>query len=148
MNYLKIKYFFDKLLALILIIIFSPLFIIISIFILFDLGYPIFFVQKRAGHKEKIFKILKFRTMNNKMKSNKLLKDEERLTSLGVFLRKFSLDELPNFFNILKGDMSFIGPRPLLPEYLELYNNEQKKRHLIKPGLTGLAQVKGRNSIR
>lgn len=110
-------------------------------------GNP-FFTQNRPGKDEKIFKLIKFRTMTCETDENgQPLPDDVRLTKYGKLLRSTSLDELPEFFNILKGDMSFVGPRPLLVEYLPLYNNEQKKRHNIRPGLTGLAQVNGRNSL-
>lgn len=107
-----------------------------------------FFFQARPGKDEQVFKIVKFKTMTDqKDESGNLLPDEFRLTKMGKFVRKTSLDELPQLFNVLKGDMSFIGPRPLLVSYLSLYNDEQKKRHLIKPGITGWAQVNGRNTI-
>jgi len=138
----------DKLLALILIILFSPIMIIVAILIYLWNGRPIIFTQERPGLNEKIFKIYKFRTMTNeKDEFGNLLPDEKRLKGIGKFIRSLSLDELPQLFNVLKGDMSFIGPRPLLPEYLPLYREEQRKRHLVKPGITGLAQVKGRNAI-
>jgi len=143
-----IKLIFDKLLALCLIIIFSPAYIMIAIFIFIKMGRPILFRQKRPGLYEKIFGIYKFRTMTNeKNKNGDLLSDEQRLVSVGKFIRSVSLDELPQLFNVLKGEMSFVGPRPLLIEYLPLYNEKQKKRHNVKPGITGWAQVNGRNAI-
>jgi len=143
-----LKSLFDKILALILIIFFSPIYIIVSLLILLKMGSPILFRQKRPGYKERIFGIYKFRTMTNeKDKDGNLLPDEQRLIGVGKFIRSTSLDELPQLFNVLKGEMSFVGPRPLLIEYLELYNEKQKKRHDVKPGITGWAQVNGRNAI-
>jgi lipopolysaccharide/colanic/teichoic acid biosynthesis glycosyltransferase len=138
----------DKALALILIILFLPVMVIVAILIYLWDGRPIIFTQPRPGFKGKIFKIYKFRTMTNeKDEFGNLLPDNRRLKGVGKIIRSLSLDELPQLFNVLKGDMSFIGPRPLLVEYLELYNEEQKKRHDVLPGITGLAQVKGRNAI-
>ena len=138
----------DKILALILIIIFSPIMIIVAILIYLWDGRPIIFTQERPGLNEKIFKIYKFRTMTNeKDEFGNLLSDEKRLNGIGKIIRSLSLDELPQLFNVLKGDMSFIGPRPLLVKYLPRYTKEQRKRHLVKPGITGLAQVKGRNAL-
>jgi lipopolysaccharide/colanic/teichoic acid biosynthesis glycosyltransferase len=143
-----IKSIFDKTLALILIIIFSPMYLIVSLFILIKMGKPILFRQQRPGLNEKIFGIFKFRTMTNeKDEQGELLPDERRLVGIGKFIRSTSLDELPQLFNVLKGDMSFVGPRPLLIEYLPRYNERQKKRHTVKPGITGWAQVNGRNAI-
>ena len=143
-----IKPIFDKLLALILIIIFSPIMIITAILIYLKMGRPIVFTQDRPGYKGKIFKIYKFRTMTQERDENgNLLPDEKRLKGIGKVIRSLSLDELPQLFNVLKGDMSFVGPRPLLVEYLDLYNEEQKKRHDVLPGITGWAQVNGRNAI-
>lgn len=138
----------DKLLALFLVLLFSPLMIIVGLLIYFKMGPPVFFRQQRPGFHGKIFEIIKFRTMNDlRNKEGDLLPDDERLSGLGENIRRFSLDELPQLFNVLKGEMSFVGPRPLLVEYLELYNDEQKKRHNVKPGITGWAQVNGRNAI-
>lgn len=138
----------DRLLALLLIVGFSPLMIMVGLLIYFKLGSPVFFRQKRPGINGKIFEIIKFRTMTDLCdKEGNPLSDEDRLYGIGKQIRAFSLDELPQLLNILKGDMSFIGPRPLLVEYLPLYNNTQKKRHDVKPGITGWAQVNGRNSI-
>ncbi|KAF2334166.1 sugar transferase [Flavobacterium ginsenosidimutans] len=125
-----------------------PLFIIITLFLAFaNRGNPFFF-QNRPGKGGRIFKIVKFKTMNDKKDSdNNLLPDSDRLTKVGMFVRKTSLDEIPQLINVIKGDMSLIGPRPLLPEYLALYNDFQKQRHNIKPGITGWAQVNGRNAI-
>ena len=142
------KSIFDKTLALFLIILFSPIYIVVSLLIFFKMGSPILFRQKRPGYKEKIFGIYKFRTMTNEKDANgNLLPDDKRLVGIGKFIRSTSLDELPQLFNVLKGEMSFVGPRPLLEEYLPLYNEKQKRRHDVKPGITGWAQVNGRNAI-
>jgi undecaprenyl phosphate N,N'-diacetylbacillosamine 1-phosphate transferase len=111
-------------------------------------GLP-FFLQKRAGKNGRIFQIIKFRTMNSRMdEDGKLLPDKDRLTSIGKILRKFSLDEIPQMVNVLKGDMAIIGPRPLLPQYLPLYSKEQARRHEVRPGITGWAQINGRNTLK
>ena len=142
------KSIFDKTLALFLIILFLPIYIVVALLILLKIGSPILFRQKRPGLHEQIFSIYKFRTMiNEKDENGELLPDEQRLVGTGKFIRSASLDELPQLFNVLKGDMSFVGPRPLLIEYLPLYNERQKKRHNVKPGITGWAQVNGRNAI-
>lgn len=142
------KRLFDFLLAAILLILFSPLFIITVLLILLKIGKPIFFLQSRPGYKEKLFTIYKFRTMCDERDENgELLPDDQRLKGIGKFIRSTSLDELPQLINVLKGEMSFVGPRPLLIEYLSLYNAEQKRRHDVIPGITGWAQVNGRNAI-
>lgn len=143
-----IKRIFDVSVSAFLLVILSPLMLIIAIAILADSGWPVFFVQTRPGYKGKPFRMYKFRTMKDlRDKEGNLLPDELRITPLGEFLRSTSLDELPELFNVLKGDMSLVGPRPLLMEYLPLYTPEQARRHDVKPGITGLAQVKGRNLL-
>lgn len=138
----------DIILSLCAIIVLSPVMLIIALLVRIKLGSPVIFKQKRPGLNEKIFTLYKFRTMTDeKDKDGELLPNHMRLTNFGRFLRATSLDELPELLNILKGDMSFIGPRPLLIEYLPLYNDKQKRRHNVRPGLSGLAQVNGRNSI-
>jgi len=143
-----IKRIIDFFVAIGALIILSPIFIAVTIGLYFaNQGKPFFF-QARPGLNEKIFKIIKFKTMNDKTDSNgDLLSDAERLTPIGAFVRKTSLDEIPQLINVLKGDMSLIGPRPLLPQYLPLYSEQQRKRHLVRPGITGWAQVNGRNAI-
>ncbi len=142
------KRLFDTILALCLIVLFSPIYIVVSLLILWKMGQPILFKQQRPGLHGKIFGIYKFRTMTNERDSEgALLPDEQRLIGVGKFIRSTSLDELPQLFNVLRGEMSFVGPRPLLIEYLPLYNERQKKRHDLKPGITGWAQVNGRNAI-
>jgi lipopolysaccharide/colanic/teichoic acid biosynthesis glycosyltransferase len=143
-----LKRVIDFLIALIAVILLSPVFIVVTILLYFaNQGKP-FFIQARPGLNEKIFNIIKFKTMNDK-KDNQgnYLPDSERLTPIGSFIRQTSLDELPQLINVLKGDMAIIGPRPLLPQYLSLYNESQKRRHNIRPGITGWAQVNGRNAI-
>ena len=143
-----IKSIFDFIVALsILSILLIPL-VFLGIIIRFKLGSPIFFVQERPGKNGEIFKMIKFRTMKDlRDQEGELLPDEKRLTKFGMLLRKTSLDEFPELINVLKGDMSLVGPRPLLVEYLPLYNEFQSRRHDVKPGITGWAQIKGRNSI-
>jgi len=143
-----IKRLFDIILSITLIIVFSPFYIIVTILILTKMGSPILFRQLRPGLNSEIFGIYKFRTMTNEKDENgELLSDEKRLLGLGQTIRSLSLDELPQIFNVLKGEMSFVGPRPLLIEYLDRYNDTQKRRHDAKPGITGWAQVNGRNAI-
>lgn len=143
-----IKRLLDIILSLLAIIILAPLYLIISLLVLIFMGWPILFKQPRPGKNEKIFNMYKFRTMTNKKdKNGNLLPDEQRLNKFGRFLRKTSLDELPEFFCILTGKMSFIGPRPLLVKYLDYYTKEEHHRHDVRPGLTGWAQVNGRNLV-
>lgn len=143
-----IKRLLDIIISAIILIIFSWLYIILAILVRVKLGSPVLFKQPRPGKDEKIFNMYKFRTMTDARDENgKLLPDKDRLTKFGKLLRKTSLDELPELFCILKGDMSFIGPRPLLVEYLPYYTEREKLRHTVRPGLTGLAQASGRNTV-
>lgn len=138
----------DFILSLMAIIILSPILLLTALLVRLKLGVPVLFKQQRPGLNGTIFTMYKFRTMSDeKNKNGELLTDEERLTKLGFFLRSTSLDELPGLINILKGDMSIIGPRPLLVQYLPLYSKTQRRRHEVRPGLSGLAQVNGRNAI-
>ncbi|WP_346677484.1 sugar transferase [Erysipelatoclostridium sp. An173] len=145
---LFIKRLLDFVLSLIALVILSPVILIVAILVKIKLGSPVLFKQERPGKNEKIFRMYKFRTMTDKKDENgNLLPDEIRLTKFGKLLRSTSLDELPELFNILKGDMSIVGPRPLLVKYLPLYNEYQKHRHDVRPGFTGWAQCNGRNAL-
>ncbi|WP_346985049.1 sugar transferase [Chryseobacterium sp. POE27] len=143
-----IKRMIDFLIAFTGLIVLSPVFVIVLIILYFQNDGKPFFFQTRPGLNEKLFRIIKFKTMTDKKDSHgNLLSDSERLTKVGSFVRQTSLDEIPQLINVLKGDMSLIGPRPLLPQYLPLYNESQKRRHEVRPGITGWAQVNGRNAI-
>ncbi len=143
-----IKVLGDYVIAIVLLVLLSPIFITITIILIVANGGSPFFLQRRPGKGEKIFTIIKFRTMNNaRDKDGQLLPDKDRLTSVGRFVRSTSLDEIPQLLNVVTGAMSIVGPRPLLPEYLPLYNDFQKQRHLVKPGITGWAQDNGRNAL-
>lgn len=143
-----IKRLIDFLMALVAIVVLSPILLVVAILVRIKLGSPVLYKQRRPGLNEKIFTIYKFRTMTDEKDENgELLPDEVRLTKFGQILRSTSLDELPELVNILNGSMAIVGPRPLLVQYLPLYNEHQKKRHNVRPGITGYAQVNGRNSI-
>lgn len=143
-----LKRLIDILVSLILFLLFSPVFLVIALWVYISLGSPIFFRQNRPGKNGQAFEMIKFRTMKNAVdKEGNPLPDSKRLIPFGAFLRSTSLDELPELWNVLKGDMSLIGPRPLLMEYLPLYSCEQSRRHQVRPGITGWAQVNGRNAI-
>jgi lipopolysaccharide/colanic/teichoic acid biosynthesis glycosyltransferase len=145
---LVLKLIGDRLMAALLLLLFSPILIVVAILVRVRMGSPIVFTQARPGKNSKIFTVYKFRTMTSDCDADgNLLSDEERLIPLGQFFRKASLDELPQLWNVLMGDMSFVGPRPLLVEYLERYNSEQARRHDVQPGITGWAQVNGRNAL-
>ena len=143
------KRFFDFIISLIALILIGWFLIVIAIWLHFaNKGAGAFFYQERPGKDEKIFKVIKFKSMTDEMDADgKLLPEAQRLTKVGAFIRKFSIDELPQLINVLKGDMAFIGPRPLLPKYLPLYSEEQHRRHDVRPGISGWAQVHGRNNI-
>ncbi|WP_411132435.1 sugar transferase [Vibrio vulnificus] len=142
------KRLFDLILSLTVLFFALPMIVILALLILKKLGSPILFTQDRPGLKGKVFKMMKFRTMlDSKDKEGNLLPDEQRMTNFGAFLRSTSLDELPGLFNVIRGDMSLVGPRPLLVQYLPLYNQEQARRHEVRPGVTGWAQINGRNAI-
>lgn len=143
------KGLFDKTIALIVLLLLSPVLLILIISLHFsNKGFGVFFTQTRPGKNARLFKIIKFKTMTDEHDANgNLLHDKDRITKIGKFIRATSLDELPQLINVLKGDMSLVGPRPLLPKYLPLYNERQARRHDVKPGITGWTQVNGRNSI-
>ncbi len=145
---MNLKRFFDIFVSLIGLIIFSPVFIILIIVVYVNLGKPVFFSQLRPGKNCKPFTIYKFRTMSNQLDNQgRILADNARLNTIGSYLRSTSLDEMPELLNVLKGDMSLVGPRPLLMDYIPLFNEFQNKRHSVKPGITGWAQINGRNAI-
>lgn len=147
-SYLAFKDLIDRFLALIALLLLLPLLVLVAILLGWHLGSPVLFFQQRPGLREKPFWLVKFRTMSSAAESSgKLLADSERLTTFGRFLRNYSIDELPALINILRGDMSFIGPRPLLMDYLPLYSAVQARRHDVKPGFSGLAQINGRNTL-
>ncbi|WP_339606489.1 sugar transferase [uncultured Roseivirga sp.] len=142
------KRFIDFIGALLILLFASPILLVSSLLLFFANSGKIFFVQKRPGLNSEIFKIIKFKTMNDKRDSNgELLPDDKRLTKIGYWVRKLSIDELPQMINVLKGDMSLVGPRPLLVDYLALYSDEQNRRHDLRPGITGWAQINGRNTL-
>ena len=143
------KRFFDFWIALIAIICISPILLVVTIWLhLANKGAGAFFIQERPGKGEKIFKVIKFKSMTDEQDAGgNLLPEAQRLTKIGAFIRKFSIDELPQLINVLKGDMAFVGPRPLLPKYIPLYSEEQHRRHEVRPGISGWAQVHGRNNI-
>jgi lipopolysaccharide/colanic/teichoic acid biosynthesis glycosyltransferase len=150
LNYLSrgIKVVGDRFMAALLLLLFSPILVVVAIVVRVRIGNPITFTQPRPGKNSQVFTVYKFRTMTSDCDAaGNLLSDEERLIPLGQFLRKASLDELPQLWNVLIGDMSFVGPRPLLVRYLERYNSEQARRHDVQPGITGWAQVNGRNAL-
>lgn len=148
MHYRLVKRAFDLIFATALIFLLSPLLLLVTVFVYFHLGPPVLYVQSRPGFKGRLFPLYKFRSMTEAHNSSgTLLPDSDRLTLFGRFLRSTSLDELPSLFNIIAGDLSFVGPRPLLAEYLPLYTPHQNRRHQVTPGLTGLAQVNGRNTL-
>lgn len=143
-----IKLLLDFLIAFLILLLLSPIIVLVMILLLINNKGSVFFFQQRPGKKSKIFKVIKFKTMSDRRDVNgNLLPDQERLTKAGKFVRSTSLDELPQLINVLKGDMSLIGPRPLLVKYLPLYSKEQARRHEVRPGITGWAQVNGRNAI-
>jgi sugar transferase EpsL len=143
-----LKRFFDVIFSFLVLIILSPLILLLSLLLLLIQGWPIFFTQRRPGLEGRLFDLIKFRTMRDiRDARGSLLPDEQRITRLGAFMRRSSLDELPEFLNVLKGDMSVVGPRPLLVQYLERYTPEQARRHDVLPGVTGWAQINGRNAL-